>query len=225
MKILLAEDERDYSRALVKLLRHRNYAVDAVYDGREALDYGLAGRYDGIILDIMMPRIDGIEVLRALRQKGVSTPVLMLTAKAGVDDRILGYDAGADDYLQKPFITSELLARVRALLRRSGVFAPDILTFGNVSLNCASCELRGPDGAYRLTGKEYQVAEMLFRNPRIMISAERFMESIWGWEAGAGIHVVWANISFLRKKLAGIGADAEIRAARGLGYYLAAREG
>jgi len=220
MRLLLAEDEREYSRALAAILAHNNYSVDVVSDGAEALDFALSGKYDGIILDVMMPKLDGLSVVKKLRERGVSTPVLMLTAKTQVSDRIAGYDAGADDYLPKPFVTAELLSRVRALLRRSAAFSPDVLRFGNASLDCASCTLRGPQGEVRLTGKEFQVAEMLFRNVRTVVSTERFMESIWGWDACAEINVVWANVSFLRRHLAAVGSDAEIRATRGVGYYL-----
>lgn len=224
MRLLLAEDEREYSRAIVAILHHSNYSVDAVFNGTDALDFCRSGNYDGIILDIMMPGIDGIEVLKSLRAENIRTPVLMLTAKTQVGDRIVGYDAGADDYLPKPFITAEFLSRVRALLRRSSSFAPNVLQFGNVALNCVSYELTGPEGAFKLTGKEFQMAEMFFHHPHNIISTEHFMEKIWGWDASAEINVVWANVSFLRKKLFIIGADVELKATRGVGYSLEQRK-
>lgn len=220
MRLLLAEDEREYSRALVTILQHSNYAVDAVYNGTDALDYALSGNYDGLIFDIMMPGMDGIQVLRRLREAGVKTPVLMLTAKTQVEDRITGYDAGADDYLPKPFVTAELLARIRALLRRSGSFSPDTLQFENLILDCRTYELKGPKGSVKVTGKEFQMAEMFLRNPHNVFSTEHFMERIWGWEATAEINVVWANVSFLRKKFLTVGADVEIKATRRIGYSL-----
>jgi len=220
MRLLLAEDERDYSRALCVILEHSHYSVDAVYNGLDACDYARNGTYDGIILDIMMPGMDGITALKHLRAGGMTTPVLMLTAKTQLDDRITGYDAGADDYLEKPFVTSELLARIRALLRRSGGFLPERLTFGNTALDCVSYELCGPGDSVTLTGKEFQVAEMLFRNPGMILSTNRFMETIWGFDADAELNVVWTNLFFLRKKLKAIGSNVEIRAKRGLGYCL-----
>lgn len=220
MRLLLAEDEVEYARALAAILEYSHYAVDTVHDGADALDYGLSGNYDGIILDIMMPKLDGITVLKRLREAGMATPVLMLTAKSELDDRITGYDAGADDYLAKPFVTAELLSRVRALLRRSGTFTPDVLTFGDLSLDCVSYVLKGPEGECKLTGKEFQVAELLLRNPGNVISTEHFMEKIWGWDSSAEISVVWANISFLRKKFQKLGAHVEIKATRGVGYSL-----
>lgn len=224
MKLLLAEDELEYSRALVAILEHNHYAVDAVYNGNDVQDYVTSGSYDGIILDWMMPGMDGISVIHALRNRGIHIPVLMLTAKTQVEDRITGYDAGADDYLPKPFITAELLARVRAMLRRSGNFTGEILHVGTASLNCTTCELSGPAGTIRLNGKEYQLAELLLRNQQAVFSTEQIMEHIWGWNAGAEINVVWTNISMLRKKLHAIGSNLEIAVKRGVGYYLEVRD-
>jgi len=220
MRLLLAEDEQEYSRALCAILEHSHYAVDAVYNGNDAYDYARTGSYSGLILDIMMPGMDGITVLRRLREGGVTTPVLVLTAKTLLGDRITGYDAGADDYLEKPFVTSELLSRVRALLRRSGSFTPERIVFGTAALDGVSYELRGPAGSVTLTCKEYLVAEMLFRNPGVVLSTGRIMETVWGCGAEAEINVVWTNLSFLRKKLRAVGSNVEIRAKRGLGYYL-----
>ena len=180
MRLLLAEDEKALSRALVTILEHNNYSVDAVYDGQEALDYLENGDYDGAILDVMMPKLDGISVLKALRKKGSALPVLLLTAKSEIDDRVLGLDAGADDYLPKPFDTKELLARLRAMLRRRTEAAPTVLRCGNLSLDTASYELKTEKASFRLANKEYQMMELLMSNPGQIISAERIMEKIRG---------------------------------------------
>lgn len=220
MRLLLAEDEKDLSKALCTILKHNNYSVDAVYDGQDALDYGLCENYDGIILDIMMPKMNGIEVLRELRKQGVSTPIIMLTAKAELDDVILGLDSGADDYLTKPFQMGELLARVRAITRRKEEFSPNLLTFSNLSLNRESFELSAKGNTIRLGNKEFQMMELLLSNPGRLISTEQFMERIWGYETEAEINVVWVYISYLRKKLTTLGANATIKAVRGVGYTL-----
>lgn len=220
MRLLLAEDEKDLSRALCAILKHNNYSVDAVYNGQDALDYGLDENYDGIILDLMMPKKNGLEVLRELRSKGISTPVLILTAKSEVEDRILGLDTGADDYLTKPFNMGELLARVRALTRRKSEFSPNVMTFGNISLNRESFELTCGEEALRLGNKEFQMLEMLISNPGRLISTEQFMERIWGYDTDAEINVVWVYISYLRKKLSSLGCNVEIKAVRGVGYTL-----
>ena len=220
MRLLLAEDEQDLSKALCAILKHNNYSVDAVYDGQDALDYGLSENYDGIILDIMMPKKNGIEVLTELRKSGVDTPVLILTAKGEVDDRILGLDSGADDYLTKPFAMGELLARIRAITRRKADFTPNLLSSGNLSLNRETFELSVEDESIRLGNKEFQMMEMLMSNPGRLISTEQFMEKIWGYETEAEINVVWVYISYLRKKLASLKANLEIKAVRGVGYTL-----
>lgn len=220
MRLLLAEDEQDLSKALCAILKHSNYSVDAVYNGQDALDYGLCENYDGIILDIMMPKKNGIEVLTELRKNGVDTPVLILTAKGEVDDKILGLDAGADDYLTKPFAMGELLARIRALTRRKADFTPNLLSSGNLSLNRETFELSVGDESIRLGNKEFQMIEMLMNNTGRLISTEQFMEKIWGYETEAEINVVWVYISYLRKKLASIKANVEIKAVRGVGYTL-----
>ena len=220
MRLLLAEDEKDLSRALCAILKHNNYSVDAVYNGQDALDYGLDENYDGIILDLMMPKKNGLEVLRELRSKGISTPVLILTAKSEVEDRILGLDTGADDYLTKPFNMGELLARVRALTRRKSEFSPNVMTFGNISLNRESFELTCGEESLRLGNKEFQMLEMLISNPGRLISTEQFMERIWGYDTDAEINVVWVYISYLRKKLSSLGCNVEIKAVRGVGYTL-----
>ncbi len=220
MRLLLAEDEKELSKALCAILKHNNYSVDAVFNGQDALDYGLCENYDGIILDIMMPKMNGLDVLKELRSKGISTPVLMLTAKAEVDDRILGLDLGADDYLTKPFSMGELLARLRAITRRKSEFSPNLLTSGNLSLNRETFELSVGDNSLRLGNKEFQMMEMLMSNPGRLISTEQFMERIWGYETDAEINVVWVYISYLRKKLSNLSANLEIKAVRGVGYTL-----
>ena len=225
MRLLLAEDEKELSKALCAILKHNNYSVDAVFNGQDALDYGLCENYDGIILDIMMPKMNGLDVLKELRAKGISTPVLMLTAKAEVDDRILGLDLGADDYLTKPFSMGELLARIRAITRRKSEFSPNILSSGNISLNRETFELSAEKNSVRLGNKEFQMMEMLLSNPGRLISTEQFMERIWGYETEAEINVVWVYISYLRKKLSNLGANVEIKAVRGVGYTLEEKEG
>ena len=220
MRLLLAEDEKELSKALCAILKHNNYSVDAVFNGQDALDYGLCENYDGIILDIMMPKMNGLDVLKELRANGISTPVLMLTAKAEVDDRILGLDLGADDYLTKPFSMGELLARLRAITRRKSEFLPNLLTSGNLSLNRETFELSVGDNSVRLGNKEFQMMEMLMSNAGRLISTEQFMERIWGYETEAEINVVWVYISYLRKKLSNVGSNLEIKAVRGVGYTL-----
>ena len=220
MRILLAEDEKELSKALCAVLKHNNYSVDAVYNGQDALDYGLCENYDAVILDLMMPKMNGLDVLKSLREKGVDTPVIILTAKSELEDKISGLDAGADDYLTKPFAMGELLARLRALTRRKSEFSPNLLSFGNVSLNRETFELCVNKEAVRLGNKEFQMMEMLLSNAGRLISTEQFMEHIWGYETEAEINVVWVYISYLRKKLTSLGANIEIKAVRGVGYTL-----
>ena len=220
MRLLLAEDEKELSRALVAILKHNNYSVDAVYDGLEAYNYAQAENYDGIILDIMMPKMDGIEVLKKIRAEGSRVPVLMLTAKADISDRIEGLDSGADDYLTKPFAMGELLARIRAMTRRQSEVSTNVLSFGNITLSRESFDLTGPEGTQRLGSKEYQMLETMMMNPKRLISTERFMEKIWGYDSEAEINVVWVYISYLRKKLSSVGANVVIKASRGMGYSL-----
>ena len=220
MRLLLAEDEKELSKALCAILKHNNYSVDAVFNGQDALDYGLCENYDGIILDIMMPGMDGLTVLRKLRAENITTPVLFLTAKAELEDKIAGLDAGADDYLSKPFQIEELLARIRAMIRRKTDFTPGVLTYGNVSLNRATYNLSCGDKEVRLGNKEFQMMEMLLSGPGRLIPTEQFMEKIWGFDSEAEINVVWVYISYLRKKLSSIGADIQIKASRGVGYTL-----
>ena len=223
MRLLFAEDDRDLSRAVKALLEHSGYAVDTVYNGRDAVDYARDGGYDGLILDWMMPEMDGIEALRRIRGGGIATPCLMLTARDAVEDRVTGLDAGADDYLPKPFATSELLARVRAMLRRRADYAPDVARFGDIELDKANMELRCRGRSVRLTNKAFQVMELLVEHPRVIHGVDRIMERVWGWDSDAETSVVWVNISMLRKKLAELGASVEIRVTRGVGYALVER--
>lgn len=224
MRILLAEDERSLSRAVVALLEKHNYSADAVYDGEEALDYLEAGNYDALILDIMMPKLDGLEVLRRLRAAGNPIPVLLLTARSEIEDKVTGLDTGANDYLTKPFSTEELMARIRAITRsQTGGQLTSRLSLGNITLDQTTFELSSPHGSFRLANKEYQMMELFLRNPRQIIPTERFLERIWGYDSEVEVSVVWVYISYLRKKLAALQADVEIRASRNLGYALEVR--
>lgn len=220
MRLLLAEDEQALSKALTTILQRNNCSVDVDYDGQEALEYLEADNYDGIILDIMMPKVDGITVLKEIRKREILIPVLLLTAKSEVDDKVLGLDAGANDYLTKPFNSRELLARIRAMTRTQTVQANSKLQIGNVTLDRATYELSTPSGSYRLANKEFQMMEMLMMNPKNLISSERFMEKIWGYDSEAEINVVWVYISYLRKKLVALHANIQIKAMRNAGYTL-----
>ncbi len=220
MRLLYAEDEKSLARAVSTILVKNNYSVDVVYDGESALDYLATENYDGVILDVMMPKRDGFEVLREMRSRGDRTPVLLLTAKSEIDDRVEGLDSGANDYLTKPFDMKELLARIRAMTRVLSVQPDKTLSTGNVRLDCATYDLTGPGGSCKLAGKEFQMMEMLMRNPRKLISTETFMDRIWGYDSEAELNIVWVYISMLRKKLKEIDADVGIKAQRGVGYYL-----
>ncbi len=222
MKILYAEDETALSDAVTEILKHKNYVVDAVYDGQEAMDYIMSEKYDGIILDVMMPKMSGIEVLKTIRSMGIGTPVLLLTAKGEVSDKVEGLNAGADDYLAKPFAMPELIARVGALTRRTGEIIPDNITVGNVTLNRTLYELSTPSGEVRLSKKEYLMMEMLMKSKERPISTDTFMTRIWGYDSEAEVNVVWVYISYLRKKLQSLDADIQISALRGRGYILEA---
>lgn len=219
MRILLAEDEKYLSKAIAKILCKNNCSVDTVYNGADALEYLECGNYDALILDIMMPVLDGISVLRQLRERGSRIPVLVLTAKSDVDERVLGLDSGADYYLTKPFDSKELLACLR-VITRSRNEAESKLYAGNITLDRTSYELKGPCGSFKLANKEFQMMQMLMSNPKMLISADRFMENIWGFDSEAEINVVWVYISYLRKKLIALGADIEIKASRNVGYSL-----
>lgn len=219
MKLLYAEDEQAMSEAVVDILTYHNYIVDAVYDGAEALDYARTERYDGIILDIMMPKMSGLEVLQILRAEGYRTPILLLTAKAEVEDQVQGLDLGADDYLPKPFSMQLLLARVRAMLRRREEFTPDVLTRGDLSLNQQTFELSCRGESVVLPKLEYQMMELLMRSPGYL-STEDLLVKVWGYETDAELGTVWVYISYLRKRLAALHANVTITAKRNVGYRL-----
>ena len=219
MRILLAEDEAAMSRALVKIFEKSNYSVDAVYDGQEAMDYLDGGNYDAAVLDIMMPKVDGITVLRRLRETGSDLPVLLLTAKSEVDDKVLGLDSGADYYLTKPFDAKELLAAVRAITR-SGGEVDTRLKFGDLTLDRTRFEMSTPSGSITLSNKEFQMMEMLMMNPGSVISVDTFMDHIWGYDTDTESNVVWVYVSYLRKKLAALNSSVKIKALRNAGYTL-----
>lgn len=222
MRILIAEDEISIAKALKVMLEKNKYVVDIVHDGMEAYDYITAGTYDVLVLDIMMPKMDGIELLTAVRKQGITTPTLFLTAKAEIEDRVAGLDAGADDYLPKPFASSEFLARVRALARRSSTYLPSVLSFGNVSLDCNRYVLTADncETEIRLNNKEFQIMELFMRHPHQIFSAEHLMDKIWSSESDSETDVIWTYIGFLRRKLRQIAANIEIRTVRGAGYAL-----
>lgn len=220
MKLLFAEDDPDIVRGVTTLLRRSGYTVDAVSNGREALMYLTNGDYDAAILDIMMPAMSGIDVLTEIRKQGMGIPVMLLTALGELDDRVSGFDSGADDYLPKPFAGKELVSRVRAMLRRTEAFVPDVCSFGDVQLDSGAYQLSCGDKSARLGNKDFQVMQMLMRHPNKIISVNEFMEHIWGWDAEAGINVVFTNISLLRKNLARIGSKVKIRVVRNAGYFL-----
>lgn len=222
MRLLIAEDELDLAEALTVFFEKNRFTVEAVNDGISAYDYAVSGDYDAIILDIMMPGKNGIEVLKELRQEGIKTPVMMLTAKGEKDDRITGFDSGADDYLPKPFAPDELLSRVRAMMRRNEDYKPSLLTFKDISLDTNSGVLKTGDKETRLSGREFQVMELFMRSPNVVFSADRIMECVWGWDSEAEVNVVWVHISNLRKKLKSIGSEVSVVASRGIGYMLEA---
>lgn len=220
MRILLAEDERALSKALVTILTHNNYSVDAVFNGQEALDYLETGLYDLAVLDIMMPRMDGITVLKRARAAGITVPVLFLTAKEEIDDRVAGLDAGADDYLTKPFASAELLARIRALTRRKTDCSDPVLTYEGLQLDRATYRLSYNGAEVKLGNKEFQMMETFLLSPGQIFSTEQFMDKIWGYESDADLNVVWVYISYLRKKLRSIGCPLKIRSDRNIGYSI-----
>lgn len=225
MRILICEDEIDLADGLCAILKGNKYSVDVVYDGEEALTYLEAENYDAVVLDIMMPKVDGITVLKTIRENGNSIPVIMLTAKSELEDKVVGLDCGADDYLTKPFEVKELLARLRAITRRKENVTDNVLTFGNITLNRTTFELSSEIGNYKLTNKEFQMLEMLMSTPSNIISADTFMDKIWGYDTDSDISVVWVYISYLRKKLAKLEADVEIKVTRNVGYSLEAING
>ena len=224
MRILIIEDERQLSDVLAVLLKQNMHESDAVYNGVDGEDYALNSAYDAIILDIMLPGKSGLEVLRSIRRQGNSTPVLLLTAKAGVEDRINGLDAGADDYLTKPFSAGELMARLRAITRRGSEYIGDELHAGNTTLNKNTHDLAGGKGSVKLAVKEYQIMEILLSNNRQIIPRERFVEKMWGFNSEAEYNNVEVYVSFVRKKLAVIGSNLQIKAVRNVGYELEVAE-
>ena len=219
MRILLAENEVSLAKAIVKILESNHYAADAVHNGMDALSYLETGAYDLAILDVMMPKMDGITVLKKIRDQGNHIPVILLTAKSEIDDKVLGLDSGANDYITKPFNAKELLARIRVLTRGKNQIDTK-LQFGNITLDRASFTLSSPTGSYRLANKEYQMMELLMTNPNFLVSSERLMEKIWGYENDAEINVVWVYISYLRKKLTALQANVQIKSSRNAGYSL-----
>lgn len=219
MRILLAEDERALSKAIIKIFELNKFSADAVYDGADALDYIQSGNYDVAVLDIMMPKMDGLTVLKRVRESGNRIPVIMLTAKSEIEDRVLGLDLGANDYLPKPFDSRELVARIRAVTR-GNTETDSKLHLGNISLDRTTFELSSPGGSFRLTNKEFQLLEYFMVNPKRVLSTEQIMAKVWGYDSESEINVVWVYISYLRKKLTAIGADIQIKASRNAGYYL-----
>nr|WP_294801927.1 response regulator transcription factor [uncultured Gemmiger sp.] len=220
MRLLIAEDELDLAEVLTVFFEKNHFAVDTVHNGFDAYEYGASGTYDAIILDVMMPKMNGIEVLQKLRAEHCSSPIMMLTAKGETIDRITGFNAGADDYLPKPFDPDELISRVRAMLRRSENYCPTLLTFADLTLDPSTGVLTCGGQSQRLSGREFQIMELFMRSPQQVFSAERIMEKVWGWDNEAEINVVWVNISNLRKKLKALGSRAALTVNRGLGYLL-----
>lgn len=224
MRILIAEDDPKLLKSLVHIFEMNNYVVDGVDNGNDAFDFASSDEYDGLVLDIMMPGMDGVTLLKKLRQNGITTPALFLTAKTETYQKIEGLDAGADDYLPKPFSTGELLARVRAMLRRKDNFTPDLLTFEKLTLNRSTYELLYDGHTQALSGKEFQVMEMLMRNPSIIVTAEQMIRHIWGWDTDVDMSVVYVHVSNIRKKLDQIGAQVTIKFVRNAGYLLEAKQ-
>lgn len=220
MKILIAEDDPKLLKSLVHIFKLNLYSVDGVNNGTEAFDFASSGEYDGLVLDIMLPGMDGVTLLKKLRANGITTPAMFLTAKTEIEQRIEGLDAGADDYLPKPFSTGELLARVRAMLRRKENFTPDMLSFGELYLNRSTYELVYGEEKQAISGKEFQIIEMLMQNPNIIITAEQMITRIWGWDANIDASVVWVNLSNIRKKITALGAPVAIKSVRNAGYIL-----
>lgn len=220
MRILFADDDRELCRAARTLLEHEGYAVETVYNGSDAFEMAETGSFDGIILDWMMPEMSGISVLSELRRNGITTPCLMLTARAEVEDRVTGLDTGADDYLSKPFNTTELLARLRAIIRRHEVYAPEIIRFGDLTLDKGTMDLHCRKASVRLGNKAFRLMEMLMENPHRVFTVDQLINRVWGWDNETEMNLLWVTISQLRKKLAELGTKAEINAVRGVGYSL-----
>lgn len=224
MRLLLAEDEKSLSHALVTILEKSHYSVDAVYDGQEALEYLESEAYDGLILDIMMPKLDGITVLKTIRKQGNKIPVLILSAKSEIEDKVDGLDAGANDYLAKPFDARELLARIRVITRVNTESNDSLIRFGHVTLNRKTYVLKGEKAEFKLANKEFQMMELLMANPHQVLSTDRIFEKIWGYESDTEINIVWVYIAYLRKKLVKMHADIEIKAHRNVGYSVELKE-
>lgn len=224
MRLLLAEDEKSLSHALVTILEKSHYSVDAVYDGQEALEYLESEAYDGLILDIMMPKVDGITVLKTIRKQGNKIPVLILSAKSEIEDKVDGLDAGANDYLAKPFDARELLARIRVITRVNTESNDSLIRFGHVTLNRKTYVLKGGKAEFKLANKEFQMMELLMANPHQVLSTNRIFEKIWGYESDTEINIVWVYIAYLRKKLVKMHADIEIKAHRNVGYSVELKE-
>lgn len=224
MRLLLAEDEKSLSHALVTILEKSHYSVDAVYDGQEALEYLESEAYDGLILDIMMPKVDGITVLKTIRKQGNKIPVLILSAKSEIEDKVDGLDAGANDYLAKPFDARELLARIRVITRVNTESNDSLIHFGHVTLNRKTYVLKGEKAEFKLANKEFQMMELLMANPHQVLSTDRIFEKIWGYESDTEINIIWVYIAYLRKKLVKMHADIEIKAHRNVGYSVELKE-
>jgi len=220
MRILIAEDDPRLLKTLLHIFQSNNFLADGVSNGEDALDYAQTEEYDGFVFDIMMPGMDGLQVLKTLRNRGISTPALFLTARTEVEQRVEGLDAGADDYLPKPFATTELLARVRAMLRRKDNFTPDLLKMGDLILNQSTYQISYKDNTASLSGREFQLLEMLMQRPGVVITTDQFMTHVWGWESDVDTGAVWVHISNLRKKLESLDAPVQIRFQRGAGYVL-----
>lgn len=220
MRLLLAEDEKALANALATILKHNNYAVDTVYNGKDAVDYINTGIYDAVILDIMMPIMNGLEVLEEVRKQKNYIPIILLTAKSEVSDKVKGLDLGADDYLTKPFHSKELIARIRAITRRKQEIVSDVIEFEDISLNKMNYELTCNNNSMTLTSKEFQVLELLISNSNSIISIETIMDKIWGFDSEAEINIVWTYVSYLRKKLKLLNSKVNIQVVRNLGYRL-----
>lgn len=220
MKVLVADDEKELVNALCAILKKNNYTVDSVYNGQDALDYILFGNYDAVILDIMMPELDGYQVLEKVREKGIKTPVLILTAKGEIDFRVKGLDLGADDYLPKPFEIKELLARLRAIIRRNSTNASNKLIFHGLTLDLASYTLSANGKSIKLANKEFQIMELFMSRPEKLISTESIVSKVWDYDTDVELNVVWVFISGLRKKIAGLDKNIVLKSNRGIGYSL-----
>lgn len=221
MKLLLVEDERELSEALFQILTNNKYSVDAVYDGEDGLDYALTGVYDVIVLDIMLPKLNGLSLLKQLRKSGISTPVIMLTAKSQIEDRVLGLDLGADDYLTKPFATEELLARLRSITRRKGnVVNDNILTYGDISLNLDTYDLDVNNENIRLTLKEFEIIKYFMERPKCVVSKDDLITKLWGFDSEVEYNNIEVYISFIRKKLTYLKSNVSIVTIRGVGYRM-----